>query len=298
MSDLLTRAEGEVYGPRSVPLTPELTVLRVLPQRARRLVGAWCFLDHFRAVASGSGPLMRVAPHPHVGLQTVTWLFDGEVRHRDSLGRDEIVRPGELNVMTAGAGISHAETSLDARALHGLQLWIALPDASRATAPAFEHHTALPVVDLGGARARVLLGELAAHRSPAIAFSALVGLELTATRTGAVRVPLHERFEHAVIPIDGDVTVASTLASESNLVYLAPGRGAVEVTMREGSRAFVVGGEPLGEDVLIWWNFVARTHEEMVAARDAWEQGDRFGIVPGFDGERIPAPPITMHLRP
>lgn len=298
MSDLLTQAGGEVYGPRSVALTPDLSVLRVLPQRARRLVGAWCFLDHARADASDAEPVMRVGPHPHMGLQTVTWLFDGAVRHQDSLGSDEIVQPGELNIMTAGNGISHAETSLGARALHALQLWIALPDATRETAPAFEHHATLPVVDFGGARGLVLVGEVNGLRSPARTFSPLVGLELTATRTGEVTIPLDERFEHAVVSIDGEIAVGSTPVGEVNLAYLGTGRTTIDVAMREGSHAFVFGGEPLGEDVLIWWNFVGRTHDEIAAAREAWENQSRFGVVPGFGDERIAAPPITMQLRP
>jgi quercetin 2,3-dioxygenase len=299
MSDLLTGAQGEVYGPRAVHLTDELTVLRALPQRERRRVGAWCFLDHYRADDAGPQGVLDVLPHPHIGLQTVTWLFSGEVRHRDSLGSDEPVRAGELNLMTSGAGISHAETSLPTGVLHGLQFWIALPDAHRAASPAFEHHAELPEIDLGGATARILVGDLNGYASPATTFSPVVGMEITARRSGTVIAPLEPAFEYAILSIDGGAAVGDAGVSDVKLTYIGKDKENVDVEMRDGARIFVFGGAPLDEPVLLWWNFVARTHEEMVAAREEWEQRSyRFGNVTGYNGRRIAAPPLTMQLRP
>jgi redox-sensitive bicupin YhaK (pirin superfamily) len=297
MSDLLTGAQGEVYGPREVHLTDELTVLRVLPQRPRRRVGAWCFLDHYRADDSQPTGAMNVLPHPHIGLQTVTWLFSGAVRHRDSLGNDQHITPGELNVMTAGSGLSHAETSLPNGMLHGLQFWIALPNGQRGTTPTFEHHADLPVVDLGNATARLIIGSMNGYTSPATVFSPLMGVELTAAHDCIVRVPLDRTFEHGVLAIDGAVDVDGVPVSDANLYYAGLDRDSVDVRMRDGSRAFIFGGAPLDEPVLLWWNFAARTHDEMVAAREEWEHGTRFGTVAGFNGQRIPAPPIAGQLR-
>ncbi|TAM74547.1 pirin family protein [bacterium] len=298
MSDLLTGARGEVYGPRAVRLTDDLTVLRVLPQRERRTVGAWCFLDRYRADEQGPSGALDVWPHPHIGLQTVTWLFSGEVRHRDSLGNDQHIRPGELNLMTAGAGISHAETSMPRGVLHGLQFWIALPDRERLRAASFEHHASLPVVDLGGALARILIGELRGKASPASAFSPLVGMEISATRSGVVRVPLEPSFEYALLSTGSALAVNGARVDDVKLLYLGSRRERVEIEMESGALAFLFGGEPLHEPVLLWWNFVARTHEEMIAARNAWEHSGRFGIVAGFGDRRVPAPPLTMRLRP
>lgn len=291
---------AQAFTPRSVALTADFTVERALPQRERRLVGPWCFLDHFRAHDAESAQILDVLPHPHIGLQTVTWLFDGAVRHRDSLANDERISPGQLNLMTAGRGIVHAERSLsEAAALHGLQLWIALPDAYRDMTPSFEHHAELPAVDLGIATARVLAGTFEGQRSPATVFSPLMGVEISASRGGAIELPLDSNFEHAVLVIDGTLEIEHNIVSAGTLLYLGEQRSQLELNAAENSRMFLFGGLPLGEHVLLWWNFVARSNDDMINAREEWEQrAGRFGDVPGYDGQRLPAPALALRLRP
>jgi redox-sensitive bicupin YhaK (pirin superfamily) len=298
-----TAGEVEIVEPRLVPLggPRAMTVRRTLPSRPRSLVGPWCFADHYGPddVARRAG--MNVPPHPHTGLQTVTWLFAGDVEHRDSLGTVQTIHPGQLNLMTAGYGIAHSEVSLPGtRVLHGVQLWVALPDAVRHGAPAFEHHEALPVVDLdGGARAVVVMGEYGGVASPATTFTPLVAVELTLPGPVRARLPLERGFEHGVLVDEGEVAVAGVPTAPSALAYLPPGRGEVEIDVAPGSGARVVllGGEPFGEDILMWWNFVGRTHDEVVEARAQWQAGlaaggPRFGRVAGYDGPPLPAPEL------
>jgi redox-sensitive bicupin YhaK (pirin superfamily) len=290
---------AQAFIPRAVPLTDDLTVERALPQRERRLVGPWCFLDHFRTHDAESAQILDVLPHPHIGLQTVTWLFDGAIRHRDSLGNDRRISPGQLNLMTAGRGIVHAERSLsEAAALHGLQLWIALPDAHRNTLPSFEHHAELPTVDLRGATARVLAGTFSEQRSPATIYSPLVGVEVSAPYGGAIALPLDPEFEHAILVIDGGLAIEGRNVSAGTLLYLGEERSHLEFDAIEGSRILLFGGVPLGEHVLLWWNFVARSNEDMIRAREQWEQrATRFGDVSGYGGQRLSAPPLALRLR-
>lgn len=290
---------AQSFTPRSVPLTDDFTVERALPQRERRLVGPWCFLDHFRAHEVESAQVLDVLPHPHIGLQTVTWLIDGAVRHRDSLGNDQRISPGQLNLMTAGRGIVHAERSLsEAAALHGLQLWIALPDAHRNTVPSFEHHAELPVLDVGGVTARVLAGAFAKHRSPATIYTPLVGVELLAARGGAITLPLDPSFEHAILVIDGALVIERNTVTAGTLLYLGEERSKLELDAAESSRIFLFGGVPLGEHVLLWWNFVARSNDDMIHAREEWEQrAGRFDDVPGYEGRRLSASALALRLR-
>lgn len=182
-----------------------LAIRRLLPRSQRRLVGPWCFLDAYGPLSFSSGKPMDVAPHPHIGLQTVSWLLDGEVVHHDSLGLEGTAGPGALNLMTAGRGIAHAEETPAANVgrLQGVQLWVALPEASRETAPAFESHPALPVVELEGGRATVIMGELGGARSPARAFSPIVGVDASLSAGGWLVLPLEPDFEHALVPLVG-----------------------------------------------------------------------------------------------
>lgn len=267
-----------------------MRVDRVLPQRELPTVGAWCFLDSF-------GPhdvRMRVLPHPHIGLQTVTWPLAGEIHHRDSLGTDALVRPGQLNLMTAGRGVSHSEFSVSDGMLHGLQLWVALPAAAAAVAPAFEQHVDLPVYVGDGVTATVLMGTLGDQTSPATTHTSLVGADLTIT--GTASLPVRADHEHAVLAVT-DLDVAGVTLRKGQLLYLAP--GVTEVTLSAG-RAFLLGGEPFPDDLVMWWNFVGRSHEEIAEARAEWEAAaDRFGEVAGHAGARIPAPGLPgIRLKP
>ncbi|MFP5256925.1 MAG: pirin family protein [Acidimicrobiia bacterium] len=266
-----------------------LPVRRALPRRGRRTVGAWCFVDHFGPVAAERSDAMQVGPHPHIGLQTVTWLLEGEVLHTDSLGTEQPIRPGQLNLMTAGEGIAHAESARRSTGTHGVQLWVAQPAATRHDAPAFEHHAELPQVGLGEATATVLVGEFDGVSSPARHDTALVGADLTLP-AGTTTVPVGSGWEHALVVAHGAVRIDGRPVPPGVLAYLAPGRHEVAIGADAPARALLVGGEPFPEEVLMWWNFVARSRDEIDLARREWNDGsDRFGEVP-TPLERIPAP--------
>jgi quercetin 2,3-dioxygenase len=291
---------GEVTEAR-VARVGDVEVRRLLPLRARRSVGAWCFVDHYGPTSVDGVAGMQVPPHPHVGLQTVTWLMAGDVLHRDSLGSEQMIRPGQLNLMTAGRGIAHAEESPVEHdpLLHGVQLWVALPDGERQVAPAFEHYAELPGMRLGGFAVTVFMGELGAVRSPATAFSRLVGAELTAADHARAVVPLDPAFEHVIFVASGTAEVAgaggdtgTTTLGPGQLLYLRTGFDRVELAAPGGSTVFLLGGVPLGEPLLMWWNFVARTPAEIEAAAADW-RADRFGTVGGYMGERLAAPPLV-----
>lgn len=256
-----------------------MPVLRALPKRQRRTVGAWCFVDHF-GPADVADASMQVGPHPHIGLQTVTWVLDGIVLHRDSLGSEQLIRPGQLNLMTAGRGVSHAEETPETvrGTLHGVQLWVAQPDATRFGDAAFEHHASLPRAEVGGAVATVLVGELAGARSPARTDTPLVGVDLAVA--GAASVPLDPNFEHGLLVVDGALDVEGETVGPGAFAYLGPGRDEVGLTARPGTRALLLGGAPFGETLLMWWNFVARSRAEVEEAFSDWEAGSsRFGEV-------------------
>ena len=288
----------ESYPARQAALPGGLIVRRALPRAERRLVGPWCFLDYYGPVAFGIDRPMAIGPHPHIGLQTVTWLLEGEVLHKDSLGNERLIQPGQLNLMTSGWGISHSEETPSGNSgrLHGLQLWVALPDARRRVAPSFDHYGELPVTTIGVARAVVLIGEFNGARSPAKAYSKMVGADVVVDNDGDVDLPLDPSFEHALMLIEGNVALGDRTLEPSTLYYLGTGRDVVALTASAGSRVVLLGGEPFGERILMWWNFVARTPEEIVEARNAWEQGSRFGSV-AYVGDRIPAPPLSSRVQ-
>lgn len=284
---------------REVPLggVRAMEVHRALPQRDLPLVGAWCFLDRFGPQVT----TMRVEPHPHIGLQTVTWPLEGEVRHRDTIGSDVLVRRGALNLMTSGHGIAHSEYSVGDGPvpLDALQLWIALPESRRHGPPAFERHEDLPVVTLPAiegrdAAATVVIGELGAVSSPATAHTPIVGAELRLPAGSRVTLPLRPDWEHALVGVFGAVQVETAPAVDPrHLLYLGTNRDAVTLAASEDAVLFLLGGAPFEDDIVMWWNFVGRTHEEIVAAREDWESdAARFGHVVGHGDERIPAPPM------
>uniref|UniRef100_UPI0006E1F24D pirin family protein n=1 Tax=Peterkaempfera griseoplana TaxID=66896 RepID=UPI0006E1F24D len=272
-----------------------------LPQRARTLIGAWCFADHYgpHDVAATGG--MDVAPHPHTGLQTVSWLFSGEIEHRDSIGSHALVRPGELNLMTGGHGISHSEVSTPrTTVLHGVQLWVALPDRHRDTAPAFQHYAPRPV-PIDGGEARVFLGTLAGDTSPVPTFTPLLGAELTLAPGATATLAVDTGFEHGLLVDRGEVLMAGTPLRPAELGYLAPGHDTLTITNTADHAALLVllGGTPFGEQIVMWWNFVARSTEEIAQARADWADGDRFGEVHGYHGDRLPAPQLpAVPLKP
>ncbi|MFF2818208.1 pirin family protein [Kitasatospora cineracea] len=279
---------------RHVPLGESTVVRRLLPNLGRRMVGAWCFVDHYGPDDIADEPGMQVPPHPHMGLQTVSWLHEGSVLHRDSLGSLQTVRPRELGLMTSGRAISHSEESPRAHAplLHGAQLWVALPDAHRHTEPAFEHHPELPVVTAGGLRADLILGTLDGATSPGTTHTALTGADLTLREGAAHRLPLDPGFEYAVLAMTGSVDVDGVLVEPGSLLYLGCGRRELPLRARTDAALLLLGGEPFEERLVMWWNFVGRSSEEIVQARLDWEKGDRFGEVHGYAGDRLPAPQL------
>lgn len=286
-----------ILEPREVPLggVRGISVLRTLPHRNLPTIGAWCFLDRF-------GPdtaKMRVDPHPHVGLQTVTWPLTGEIRHRDSLGNDVDLHRGQLNLMTAGAGISHSEYSIgdDAVELEALQFWVALPESARHGAAGFEQHTDLPHVTLASTEgengtATVVLGTFAGTTSPATVYSPIVGAEILIPAGSRLRLPFSPEWEHAILLVEGDASIDTHNPVRDEVLYLGDSRDGVEVSSVNGAMLFLLGGEPFDEELVMWWNFAARTHEEVAEARAEWEAAShRFGSVAGHDN-RIPAPPL------
>jgi redox-sensitive bicupin YhaK (pirin superfamily) len=286
----------DVLPGREVLLGETTTVRRLLPTLGRRMVGAWCFIDHYGPDDIVERPGMQVPPHPHIGLQTVSWLLDGAVRHRDSLGSEATIRPGELALMTAGRAIAHSEYSppVHPARLHGAQLWVALPDGVRDREPAFEWHGTLPTLTGPGMRTTVLVGELAGARSPGTVHSPLVGADLALDAGARTVLPLEPDFEYAVLAPSGVAVVGAepdgVELAPGALVYLGTGRREIELRAELPTRLLLLGGEPFAEKIVMWWNFVARDGAEVAAARDDWMAGRRFGTVAG--GEPLAAPAL------
>lgn len=295
-------AGAEVLHPREVPLggPRAIRVQRTLPQRRRSLVGAWCFVDHY-------GPMrarMDVAPHPHTGLQTVSWLFSGGVEHRDSGGVHALIRPRELNLMTAGAGICHSEVSVGSNdLLHGVQLWVALPDSARDTGRDFAHYAPPPTL-LPGTTVRVFIGEMCGSRSPVHTFTPLVGAQIDLEPNASADIAVDAAFEHGVLCDLGPVAMGGTSLAVGDLGYQSPGESALHLRNPDDrpARVLLVGGTPFDEELVMWWNFVGRSHDDIAGYRRLWEDADdRFGAVTGYRGPvtRLPAPPLpTTRLLP
>jgi redox-sensitive bicupin YhaK (pirin superfamily) len=285
----------ELLTGRTVQLGESTQVRRLLPSLGRRMVGAWCFVDHYGPDDIAREPGMQVPPHPHMGLQTVSWLHEGEVLHRDSLGSKQTVRPRELGLMTSGRAIAHSEESPrdHARYLHGAQLWVALPDSRRDIAPSFEHHAELPeVTGAGGLRATVILGELDTAVSPGTIHSPLVGADLSLAEGTAARLPLQPDFEYAALSMSGSAVVDGVPLTPGSLLYLGAGRRDLPLLADTASELMLLGGEPFAEKIVMWWNFIGRSAEDIVRAREDWNEGDRFGEVHGYDGARLLAPEL------
>lgn len=303
-AQVITYRDVPLGGPRS------MTVRRTLPSRERTLIGAWCFVDHYGPddVADSGG--MHVAPHPHIGLQTVSWLFTGEVEHRDSAGNHAFVRPGELNLMTAGRGISHSEISTpDTTTLHGAQLWVALPEDARAGDPTFAHY-APAAVDGPGWSVRAFLGSLAGSTSPVQTATPLLGVEVLLEPGAEAEFAVEEAYELGILVDEGSVHANGLTVARAELGYLPPGES--RLCLRAGEekvRLLLLGGPPFGEAIVMWWNFIGRTHEDIEAARTEWQRQidgvtdsqevaeGTFGTVIGDHLPPIPAPALPNGVR-
>lgn len=307
--EIITSRDVPLGGPRA------MTVRRTLPQRQRSLIGPWCFVDHYGPEDVSASGGMDVAPHPHTGLQTVSWLFDGAIEHIDSGGNTGLVLPGEVNLMTAGAGICHSEVSTEATTtLHGVQLWLALPDSTRDLEEREFEHFAPEVTEFDGGQLLVFLGDLWGASSPVTTHSPLVGAEIRLDPGVSIDLPIDETFEHGVLVDSGDITVEGVAVPTAAIGYTGVGLS----TMRIGNRAdttgriVLLGGKPFDEEIVMWWNFVGRTHEEIQRFREEWQaEGNRFGAVDGYVGRggpgqnadglsRLPAPrlpDVTIRAR-
>ncbi len=270
-----------------------LPIRRALPNRGRRSIGAWVFLDH-AGPADLNGRGMNVAPHPHTGLATFSWLIEGEILHRDSLGTEQLLRPGQVNLMTAGRGIAHSEESRSER-LHLAQLWIALPDEARFCAPAFEHHPTLPRRAIDGFDIVLLAGEWLGRTSPVSTWTPMLGADLSCEGAARTVLPLRPLFEHGLMALEGELRVNGETLVPGELLYLEPGYESLDLRTRGPARLLLLGGTPWPHPPLLWWNFVGRTREEIEHFATEWNtlSGDFAGVqVSGYAGERLLAPPV------
>jgi redox-sensitive bicupin YhaK (pirin superfamily) len=277
-----------------------LKILRALPIRQKRLVGAWCFLDRFGPLSFSEAKPMDVAPHPHIGLQTVSWLLQGEIVHKDSLGNEALLGPRGVNVMTSGGAIAHSEETpaKNSGLLNGVQLWVALPDADRYGPASFQHIDEVPIIEQTGGTVSVFAGSLLGGISPAKHFSPLLGVEIALHATARLELPLDRSFEHAALLLTGDAEIDGQAIDFTSLWYLGTNRSSVEFKSRNGCHVLLIGGPPFPEKILMWWNFVARTAEEIAQARSDWQHHERFGEVTAYNGPRLDAPPLQRFAQP
>lgn len=285
------RRDIEVHANVAAKISPETTVCRAFPIRGRRRVGPWVFFDHMGPATPGDEGVV-VAPHPHIGLQTVTYMFSGEVLHKDSLGTVQRLIPGELNVMTAGRGISHSEESPGNAFMHGAQLWVALPESASQIEPHFEHHPTVPTRTQDGVQYVVIAGEFEGLTSPATTYSPILGVDVTFHEATTVELPIDPSFEVCVVPVIGSVTACGHDLKDGWL-YQPPGVTSIKLTAEAGARAMVLGGPP-DDPMIVWWNYVGRTAEEVAEAHADWlAEHPRFGTVAGWD-YRINGPELVV----
>ena len=304
-------AAVEIITSRGVPLggPRAMTVRRTLPQRQRSLIGAFCFVDHYGPDDVSVSGGMDVPSHPHTGLQTVSWLFEGNITHHDSGDNHAVVRPGEVNLMTAGSGICHTEVSTqDTTVLHGVQLWTVLPESHRDTGGRRFDHFVPPTTGFAGGSMQVFMGSLMGSSSSVPTYTPLVAAEIRLDPGAELTLDVDPEFEHGLLADAGELTLEGVRVAVTELAYT--GVGETTLTLRNtgttAGRAILIGGTPFAEEIIMWWNFIGRTHEEIALYREQWEAGsDRFGRVDGYIGHdpqgltRLPAPTLpTTTLRP
>lgn len=269
-------------------------VRRALPTARRRLVGPFIFFDRMGPAILRAGQALDVRPHPHIGLATVTYLFDGKIRHRDSLGTEMVIEPGDVNLMTAGRGIVHSERSPEELrgnplSISGLQTWLALPDDKEEIAPVFENtgHAALPPIDADGISGRVVIGAFDGVRSPVATASDTLYADIALAPGAKVKIPA-DTEERAIYILEGSVVISGDRFNPDRLLVLRPGDEIV-VSSENGAHFMLFGGASLGSKRYIWWNFVSSSQERIEQAKEEWKTG-RFDIVPGDEEEFIPLP--------
>jgi redox-sensitive bicupin YhaK (pirin superfamily) len=268
-------------------------VSRVLPHRLARHVGPFVFFDHIGPAQFAAGQGIDVRPHPHIGLATVTYLFDGAIEHRDNLGSVQTIRPGDVNWMTAGRGIAHSERTpaverAAGQAMHGIQTWVALPQYAEEIAPSFHHHPArdLPQINSAGVRLRLIAGEAFGKRSPVVTFSEMFYLAAELSPGSAIVLP-PEHVERAVYAADAPLRVGGVEVAAGRLAVLPAGEH-VEIRAIAATRAILLGGAPLDGERHLWWNFVSSSRERIERAKAEWKSG-QFAQIPG-ETEFIPLP--------
>ncbi|WP_341702181.1 pirin family protein [Ferrovibrio sp.] len=282
-----------VIAPRTRDLGEGFMVRRILPFAKRRHVGPFVFFDHMGPVRFEKGQGLDVRPHPHIGLATVTYLFEGEIMHRDSLGVVQPIRPGDVNWMVAGRGIVHSERTRDAlraegTALHGIQSWLALPRDREEAEPGFRHHPgrSLPEIEKPGLRMRLIAGKAFGAESPAETFAPMFYLDVEATAGATIAMP-DEYEERAIYVATGAIELDGAAYEAGTMLVLKPGRRP-KIATAGGARVMLLGGAPLDGERHLWWNFVSSSKDRIEQAKDDWKSG-RFGPVPG-ETEFIPLP--------
>lgn len=291
--ELLLPREVPLGGPRAIP------VFRVLPNKHRHFIGAWCFADAFGPANRERDGAMDVPPHPHTGLQTVSWLVEGAVEHRDSTGQKHTVHPGGVNVMTAGRGITHSEYQTgDSNVLHGVQLWTVLPAHERDREPSFSGVDAVPEFEIEpGVRVRVFAGSYQQREARAPYFSQLVGAEVRIPAGRSVTLPLHEPFEHGLLALNDGVTVEGAPLVRGGIAYTPPATASITFAAETDAVVILLGGEPFEEEVVMFWNFIGTNHDAVAAFRHEWmrerenpSDRERFGTVVDDDAHPLAAP--------
>ncbi|MEO0003845.1 MAG: hypothetical protein RLZZ22_1537 [Pseudomonadota bacterium] len=279
---------------RAAELGEGLTIRRALPTRQRRMVGAWCFLDHVGPVRFERAEGLHVGAHPHTALQTFTWMIQGQLLHRDSLGSEQLIRPGQVNLMSAGRGIVHTEDSPAGESvLHAAQLWIALPPGQADSEPWFEHYPELPTWQQDGIGCTLLAGVHAGHRAPTRVHTPLLGMELASTQAASTTLELNPAFEYGLLPLAGALRLGVECFRDDEFAYLGQGLDRLKLELDAGSRVLLLGGEPFAPPVVMWWNFVGFDRDYIVQAQTDWESGSpRFGRVEGDEGRRLNAPKL------
>ncbi|MEB3767246.1 pirin family protein [Acinetobacter sp. MD2] len=275
------------------------TIKRALPSRQKRMIGAWCFLDHAGPAQFEPGQGLDVGPHPHIGLQTFTWMIEGTLMHHDSIGSEQLIRPKQVNLMTAGHGISHTEVApSDETKLHAAQLWIALPAHLRNMPPQFQHYPKLPTQLHDQLLFSILVGEFLGETSPVEVHSPLLAVDIHSTQNAITTLTLKPDFEYALLLLEGSAKVNGQVLHMENMFVRPIGDQALQLELADNSRVLLIGGEPFEKPVLLWWNLVGITEDELKQANQDWiDQHPRFGSIPSYSGARLTAPPFPAHIK-